>query len=252
VNWLNKDSDAPAVANPSPSQSAATDPGARTVDLKNAKVYVKGALTHFADGKTADFQLSAQAPVYTDLDGDGDEDIAALVEYTGTAAQAWSQILVWVWDGKEARPIAFEASWQWGCGTLSPLTMSAAPGGLSVVRSVTNVCGGDAATETITVALSGNVPVEVIGTHHSSTTRCRVAPAVSSAVTDVTGKAEPLALNASGAPKLADAAAISKLEVHHKPKPDTKLDNGYAIAVITWVDGQPQGCGWVPWTAVTG
>ncbi|GLZ82063.1 hypothetical protein Afil01_68700 [Actinorhabdospora filicis] len=253
VNWLNKDKDGdPAVAGPSPSQSAVTDQGVRTVDLKNAKVYIKGELTAFKEGKAGDFVVSAKDPVYADLDGDGDEDAAALVEYAGSAAQPWSQILIWIWDGKEARPIAFEASWQWGCGTLPPLAMSAGKGGLSVVRSVANVCGGDAATETITVAMAGNVPVEVIGPHHSATTRCRVAPAAASAVADVTGKAEPLALNASNAPKLAQAGEVSKLEVHHQPKPDTKLDNGYAIAVITWADGQPQGCGWVPWSAVTG
>lgn len=253
VNWLNKDSGAdPTVAGPSPSQSAVTDQGVRKVDLKNAKVYVKGEPTAFKDGKAGDFQVAAKDPVYADLDGDGDEDAAALVEYTGTAAQPWSQILLWIWDGKEAKPIAFEASWQWGCAQLPPLAMSAGKGGLSVTRSVANVCGGDAASETILVSMAGNVPVEVIGPHHSATTRCRVAPAAASAVADVTGKAEPLALNATGAPKLAQAGEIAKLEVHHQPKPDTKLDNGYAIAVITWADGQPQGCGWVPWSAVTG
>ncbi|MEV0644487.1 hypothetical protein AB0I28_04420 [Phytomonospora sp. NPDC050363] len=250
LDYINKDEEDPGALNPGPSSSATEQPagGIEAVDFKNAAVYAKGDLVAFADGKFEDFTLKGD-PVFADIDGDGDKDAAAVVDIAGE--KPWSQVLLWVWDGTAAQPIAFEASWQWACDPLTPMAVAAGEGGFALTRSTANVCGGDPATETITVGMHEAFPVEVMGAHHSATTRCRVVPAGSTEITDVTGKAEPVVLNAEGAPKLAETADYSKLEVHHRPSPDATLDNGYAIATITWADGGT-GCGWVPWSAVTG
>ena len=222
----------------------------KSTDIANAPVYVRGKLTAFENGKRDDFTLDPKSAVYADLDADGDLDAAASVAVGGD--QPWTQILLWLWDGASAKPVAFEASWQWSCAPLPSMSFTAGQGGLSVTRSVSNKCGGDAATETIAVAMSGDFPVEVMGTHHSATTRCRVPGPNATESTDVTGKADPLVFNASGSPVLAQKSEYAKVEVHHRPSPNTTLDNGFAIAQIHWNGSDAVGCGWVPWTAVTG
>ena len=253
LEYFNKDDGGdPGAVNPgdsaSPGESDAPAGGIEAVDFKNTAVYVKGKLVAFEDGKYEDFALSGE-PVFTDLDADGDLDAAALVDINGE--KPWSQVLLWIWDGTAAQPIAFEASWQWTCDPLARMTIAPGEGGLALTRSTANVCGGDPATETVTVGMLASFPVEVMGAHKSATTRCRVPSAGATETTDVTGKAEPVVLNAEGAPKLAEPADYTKVEVHHRPSPDATLDNGYAIATITWADGGT-GCGWVPWSAVTG
>ncbi|GIG64014.1 hypothetical protein [Phytomonospora endophytica] len=252
LEYFNKEDGDPGAVKPgdsaSPGESDAPAGGIEAVDFKNTAVYVKGKLVAFENGEYEDFALSGD-PVFTDLDGDGDLDAAALVDINGE--KPWSQVLLWIWDGTAAQPIAFEASWQWTCDPLARMTIAAGENGLALTRSTANVCGGDPATESVNIGMLASFPVEKMGEHDSATTRCRVAPAGATETTDVTGKAEPVVLNAEGAPKLAEPGAYSKVEVRHRPSPDTTIDNGYAIAVITWADGGT-GCGWVPWSAVAG
>ena len=246
-------------ADPDPTPTEApVDEGIKDVDLRNADVSLLQTPGTLSDGKSGLYRLDDQA-VYADVDGDGDLDAAAVIEYVGDSAEEfdpWEFVQVWLYDAssKRAEPVDFEATWQWTCDELTPLSLdvdASLPRQFEITRADSNFCdGGFHSTETIHVEVKDDEVVQNDDDHLSAVINCRDDVNSSGLETeDVYGKSDPLFHPDASSGVVAQSSEFSKMVVYYAKGTDTTINNGYAYGVITFNDGE-LGCGWVPWSVV--
>lgn len=96
---------------------------ADTFDLNNAPFYLQDTgmpteLVSLSDGvyETDDVHVEVvEGPVYSDLDGDGKRDAAAILQVSGE--ENWRGVFAWLDNGDETTAVPWMLSWQYDCVT---------------------------------------------------------------------------------------------------------------------------------------
>ena len=96
---------------------------AEVFDMANAPFYLQdagmpGEPVSLSDGvyEGDGFRIDVvEGPVFSDLDGDGELDAAAILESSGTSD--WRGVFAWVRDGDGFVPVEWMLSWQYDCAT---------------------------------------------------------------------------------------------------------------------------------------
>lgn len=58
-------------------------------------------------------------PVFSDVDGDGMYDAAAVLEWTGDDdSEGWRSAHLWLWNDGDMDPVKYPAGWQWECANV--------------------------------------------------------------------------------------------------------------------------------------
>jgi hypothetical protein len=215
----------------------------------------------------------ASDPMYADLDGDGDDDAVAILEwaagdenYTG-----WKGVYAWQWVNEAAVPFDRPLAWQWNCAdkTDEPLAVEI-PGksidqpGVLVNQRTSNTCGDAAKHNTLSgkalIGVVDDVPVRysVFGTglrasavaYGATTTCARNTAADESGMAQADGHGEPLLAPEDGAPPVSHTEKIDSMKLWSGELADSeqvKLRNGYVPVVVTWSGIEGYSCGWLKW-----
>lgn len=222
-----------------------------------------------------------EGPLYTDLDGDGHLDAAAILEHTGP--NGWRAVYTWLWNEGHIEPVPWTASWQYNCitqreygdeqleslegGPSVRVDGEEIPVGLHFSRNVDNRCED---------LMNYASPFSVSALHYEgvpATTWSIDEPGALDEQHLGAASSECAAarnLNVTGLLPVADDAPLRLIPEHDSPEitgptpvenayvwmpedPDVDLldlRNGHVSADIVWTDTDERGCAWVPWTDV--
>lgn len=189
-------------------------------------------------------------PEYQDLDGDGNRDAVAVLEWVDESHEpytSWKGAFIWLWSGDQATPVNDMAAWQWwNCPGDAVFELH--PYG-RVHQDGDASCDGD---EHGNVGEIGSSPSKQVvdGTvvdrqHNAPVGNCGVFHTYEDDETyvidtDLTPRVKP--------DRNADPVDEGFEELHLRlgPDPDRSLYGGWILARVIWPEGVP-GCGWVHW-----
>lgn len=256
------------------------------------KVHLKDG-TYYPDGAGGDdpHMRVVGDPLNADLDGDGDTDVAAVLEWTGetdVVYSGWRAVYFWLWEDGRVRTLRWPASWQWNCVVTDQpdsdhgrrpnaisIMAASSPYGAAIYRHVDNRCGDDVTAwgdygASVAVTVEHEVPV--LTRHLGDTLAVESCPGGApnqprSGIDyiDITDQVSPVLVPVDDAPpirgpdpEIADPSGEKDLSVMVEMDAATapssgylKRHNGYVNVVVGW-EGMARGCGWVPWDEVSG
>ncbi|MGH8877175.1 MAG: hypothetical protein ACRD0P_07540 [Stackebrandtia sp.] len=242
-----------------PDDSSKPESIEKAFDPDNASIYLSSsglpsAKVELTDGEYADEHgremTRDSKPVYTDVDDDGDNDVAVILHWSGTkesSKKGWRAVYLWRWEDGAVKPVPARATYQADCAKGTDLSIKAAKSGLTVTRAPHNSCYADEDldAESVTVKVRENTPVVVAGDHIGSVQRCWKSKNGDEDQRTDAGKAgQPRVL--PEAKSVAVGEDFKSIEVFIPKKPEHNLTNGHLSALVIWSDGTEL-CGWVPW-----
>ena len=231
-----------------------------------------------------------EGPVYSDLDGDGQLDAAAILEQTGE--EGWRGVFGWTWSDGDIQPVKWMFGWQYNCVVDQPYGRQLEDLSLATIvlhddgtvhygllfgRHFENRCvnpnlGGGSSTPKVAAFLHEGVPVSTYWPARPDrplkeplsavTTECVFAQSFDPTkkqfadVRSVDPSASLRLVPEDGAPEVTGPAEIELAYVWVPQEPDPELlelRNGYVPADIEWDDGArvvDPTCSWVKWDAV--
>jgi hypothetical protein len=215
----------------------------------------------------------ASEPSIVDVDGDGSDEVAAVLEWTGESDKdysGWKAVYAWRWIGNALQPVRTPLAWQWSCaesasgdarfGDISRLD----GGGIQLSRRQGNYCGADAVadnpTSPVKIRVRDEIPMLQLDNGWAATEACRRDSELDDAdagFLDAPDSVTPLVFPADGSATVSNED--SKREAVRVWQPELaddgrrgdheRLHNDYLPATVTWRDGTTA-CGWVPATEV--
>ncbi|GIG64011.1 hypothetical protein [Phytomonospora endophytica] len=184
-------------------------------------------------------------PVYADLDGDNDLDLAQWV--TVQAGGGPKYLYFWEWDGAKAVQSPYVAVHEQDCGGAVESLEPGADGGVEVVMDFTFRCGdadpaGDDGPGSITLGLRDHLPVQ-LAPGFGAAGNCYDSTAPNQVHTDLTGRVTPLLIPVEGSPVVGAPEEFTAIESAY-----WDLGGGtspWHLARLTRTDGSVA-CGWIP------
>lgn len=188
------------------------------------------------EGDNVGLELS-QDPVFVDVDNDNDLDAATLVQWLPSAGHTVSVVLLWRWDGEDAKQVKYPVMAGYN-GTVGKLDV-AEDGFALAAKSVAPPPFEGAKTESITVGMAGNYPVEV-SPRLGAVDRCATFKGVPN-LGRAKSAAKPLVAPDADAKPVGKSTDFTDIVVVNSDRnlPDWKL------AQLSTKDGKTS-CGWLP------
>lgn len=235
----------------------------------------QGMPTELAEFKDSVFESNkgemrvAEDPVFVDIDLDGDQDAAAILEWTSAdGSDGWRGLYGWLWDDGKVEPSPWPLSWQWNCAELSDYELSGlsvedrptAPGDgdfqktLKVNRSIGNYCADEFDSNILStnysVWIANGVPVTTQTYRPGAPAACWRSPNTieepAPDFVDTKPGSEALLYPEDGSPAVQDLdeAAIRVWEPELSKSDEIKVHHGYVPALAVWPNDEWV-CSWV-------
>ncbi|HEY1176026.1 MAG TPA: hypothetical protein VGF17_07700, partial [Phytomonospora sp.] len=231
------------VAEASFSPGRVFDPDADEEPTEFSGGRASGALSE--PGQPSDTYVLEGDPVYADLDGDNDLDLAQWVMVQAGGGPKF--LYFWEWDGGEAVQSPYVAIHEQDCGGAVESLEPGAEGGVVVTMDFTFRCGeadpyGDDGPGTVTLGLRDHLPVQTAPAFGAAG-NCYDTTAPNQVHTDLTGRVTPLLTPVDGSPAVGSPGEFTAIESAY-----WDLGGGtspWHLARLTRADGSVA-CGWIP------
>ena len=195
--------------------------------------------------RPSDTYVLEGGPVYADLDGDNDLDLAQWVIVQAGGGPKY--LYFWEWDGGEAVQSPYVAIHEQDCGGAVDGLAPAANGGVEVTMDFSFRCGeadpaGSDGPTTVTLGLRDHLPVQTAPAFGAAG-NCYDTTAPNQEHADLTGRATPLLAPADGSPAVGATDEFTTIESAYWDLGGGT--NPWHLARLTRADGSVA-CGWIP------